>query len=561
MSMPKTRWGSAAVLFLLTLVLWGYVVGPMVSTFVQSISGNGGGLFQYARFFDFRNGTQGESMLGSILISVLSVITSGITGTFLAVLLRRWDFPFRRVCQVLVLVPIALPPLMGVEAFVLLYGIGGTFPQLLAGLLHTKQTTFAVDGVTGVLLVHTLTMYPYFYLTVAAALEQTDDSLEEAAYSLGASRFETWTRVLLPMLTPAVVAGALLTFMSSMASYTGPLLFHVDKVMTQQIVIAKLNGQMGLASVVSVMLGLISILFLILLRRYEQRTGYVTQSKGGARKWQRVTSPIWKAVILVAAFGSTIFVILPIVMIFVLAFSVNGSWRTSALPSRYTIQNFAGLFQNSQFFDAIKNSLEMSALAVIGAILVGLAAAYVITRMKFRGKTAIDVAMMLPWALPGTVVAINLITAFADRSVFAFGRVLVGTFAIVPLAYFVRFTPLVFRSTTASLSQLDESIEEAARSLGATWWYTFRVIVLPLLYRGIAGGALLAFVNGIGEFVATILLYTPQYRPLSIAINDELYYANYGTAAALGVIQVLLVLIVVILMRQTEERQQLRSVL
>jgi iron(III) transport system permease protein len=188
----------------------------------------------------------------------------------------------------------------------------------------------------------------------------------------------------------------------------------------------------------------------------------------------------------------------------------------------------------------------------VGTILVGLAAAYAITRMRFRGKTAIDIAMMLPWALPGTVVAINLITAFATPSVFSLGRVLVGTFAIVPLAYFVRFTPLVFRSTTASLSQLDESIEEAARSLGATWWYTFRIVVLPLLYRGIAGGALLVFVNGIGEFVASILLYTPQYRPLSIAINDELYYANYGSAAALGVIQVLLVLVVVIAMRQIE---------
>jgi iron(III) transport system permease protein len=557
MSKPQARWSSTAVLILLALVLWAYIVGPMISTFFQSIFGNGGGFSQYTRFFDFTNGTQGESMLGSILISVLSVITSGITGVFLAILLRRWDFPFRRICQVLVLVPIALPPLMGVEAFVLLYGIGGTFPQLLAGLFHARQTTFAVDGISGVLLVHTLTMFPYFYLTVAAALEQTDDSLEEAAYSLGASRIQTWSRVLLPMLTPAVVAGALLTFMSSMSSYTAPLLFHVDKVMTQQIVIAKLNAQMGLASVVSVMLGLISIVFLILLRHYEQRTGYVTQSKGGARRRRRVTSPIWKGVIFVTASASTLFVILPILMIFVLAFSVNGSWRTSALPSRYTTQNFASLFQNPQFFDAIKNSLEMSAIAVAGAILVGLAAAYVITRMKFRGKITIDIAMMLPWALPGTVVAINLITAFADRSVFAFGRVLVGTFAIVPLAYFVRFTPLVFRSTTASISQLDESIEEAARSLGATWLYTFRVVVLPLLYRGIAAGALLAFVNGIGEFVATILLYTPQYRPLSIAINDELYYANYGTAASLGVIQVLVVLIVVILMRHTEERQKL----
>jgi len=156
-------------------------------------------------------------------------------------------------------------------------------------------------------------------------------------------------------------------------------------------------------------------------------------------------------------------------MIFLLAFSVNGSWRTSPLPSQYTIQNFAGLFRDPKNWSAITNSIEMSTIAVGGAILLGVASAYVIGRMNFRGKTLIDIAMMLPWALPGTVVAINLITAFANPSVFALGRVLVGTYAIVPLAYFVRFSPLVFRSTAASLAQLDGGIEEAALSLGATY--------------------------------------------------------------------------------------------
>jgi iron(III) transport system permease protein len=357
------------------------------------------------------------------------------------------------------------------------------------------------------------------------------------------------------MLTPAIVAGALLTFMSSMSSYTAPLLFHVDKVMTQQIVIAKLNGQLGLASVVSVMLAVISVVFLILLRAYEERAGYTTLSKGGARRRRRVTSRVWKTALVIVASISTIFLILPIGMIFLLAFSVNGSWRTSPLPSQYTLQNFITLFSNPNSWSAVKNSLEMSAIAAAGAIVLGLAAAYVIARMRFRGKTVMDIAVMLPWALPGTVVAINLITAFASPSVFAFGRVLVGTFAIVPVAYFVRFTPLVFRSTAAALAQIDVGIEEAARSLGASWWYAFWHVVLPLLYRGVAAGALLAFVNGVGEFVATILLYTPQYRPLSIAINDELYYANYGTAASFGVIQVVLVLAVVILLRRAEDRE------
>src|SRR5262249_12509898 len=241
------------------------------------------------------------------------------------------------------------------------------------------------------------------------------------------------------------------------------------------------------------------------------------------------------------------------------AFSVNGSWRTAPLPSQYTLQNFAGLLTNPNSWRAVTTSLEMSAIAVAGAMLLGVGSAYVIARMRFRGKTVMDIAMMLPWALPGTVVAINLIIAFANPSPFAMGRVLVGTFAIVPLAYFVRFSPLVFRSTAASLAQLDVGIEEAARSLGASWWYAFRRVVLPLLYQGIAAGALLAWVNGIGEFVATILLYTPQYRPLSIAINDELYYANYGTAAAFGVIQVLLVLAVVIALRRTEEGESTKG--
>ena len=172
----------------------------------------------------------------------------------------------------------------------------------------------------------------------------------------------------------------------------------------------------------------------------------------------------------------------------------------------------------------------------------GVTCAYVVARNRFRGKPVVDMLMMLPWALPGTVVAMSLITAFARPSLFSLGRVLLGTFPMVPLVYFVRFSPLVFRSTTASLAQLDPALEEAGRSLGGSWLYTFRRVVWPLISRGVAAGALLAFVSGVGEFVATILLYSPRYPPLSIAINDELYRANFGTAASYGVVQVLVVM-------------------
>jgi iron(III) transport system permease protein len=443
---------------------------------------------------------------------------------------------------------------MGVWAFKLLFGVGGRIPFALGEWFGVAPSHFWLQGLAGVLIVHTMTIYPYFFLTVSAALMGSDVSLEEASYSMGASKARTWLRVILPMLTPAVVAGALLTFMASMASYTAPLLFQYTNVMTQQIVISKSNGDMRLASIIATTLAMISILFLAVIRTYEQRKIYRTQSKGGGRQRSTVTSRLAKVVIALIAFPLTLFLVLPMIMILVLSFTAKGGWLATILPTDYTLQWYAQMFTGVDFWQPVINSLMMSLIAVGGAILLGAGAAYIMSRMKFRGKLGLDIAMMLPWALPGTVVAINLITAFSDPSPFAAGRVLVGTFAIVPLAYFVRFNPLVFRSSTASWAQMDPNIEDAARSLGATWWYTFRKIVLPLVSRGIMAGALLAFVDGVGEFVSSVLLYTPSHVPLSIEINNQNYEGNIGTGAVYGMIQVALVLCVLVVTQRMETR-------
>jgi iron(III) transport system permease protein len=553
--------GSRVVLAILALVLWGYVVGPMGYTIRETFRTDTGSPFRdWIRFFDRKDSAQIDAMIGSIEVSFLSVITAGVTGVFLAVLFHRWDFPLRNVCRVVVLVPFALPPLIGAEAFVLLYGIGGILPRLLERLLHAPPNTLYVSGMAGVLLVHTLTMYPFFYLIAAASLMQSDDSLEEAAYSLGATTARVWRRVLFPMLTPAMVSGALLTFMSSMASLTAPMAFDFDQVMTRQIVLARQNARtytdFSFASVIAVVLAAVSVLFLIVLRSYEGRHSYRSQSKGGARKRRRVAQPLARVLAFVVALVSIGFLILPIGVIFVMAFAQNGSWGpNNLLPARYGLENFAGFFSGSALWQPAKNSLVMSTIAVAGTIVLGTACAYVITRMRFRGRTAIDIAIMLPWALPGTVVAVNLLTAFAKPSLFGFGRALIVTYPIVPLAYFVRFSPLVFRSTTASLEQIDPALEDAARSLGGSWLYAFRRVVLPLLYRGIAAGALLAFVGGIGEYVATTLLQSPDYPVFSTAIEQYLYHSastGFGKAYALGAIQVLLVGLVLIVSGRIE---------
>lgn len=532
----------------LVLVLWGYVVYPLWATFATSVWVDGQfSLDSYAPFLGGGYTAQREAVLTSLGISILSVLSGGAVGTALAFLLHRYEFPGRRILQTLALVPMSLPPLVGVLSFLFLYGESGIIPRALQILLGMKHVPFALRGVAGVLVVHTFTMYPYFYLPVSAALQGSDPSLEEAARGLGASSWQVWRRVTLPMLTPALVAGALLVFMTSMASYTAPLLFGVDRTMTMQIYASRTNGDLRSASAESTVLSVVSIAFLFLMRWYQERRIYRNVSKGAAQRRTEVRNQLLRYVAAFLSLVAVATVLLPVFTLVLISFSVNARWTVQVLPPVYTLDNYRTIFADPQFWEPVRTSLQASLLATLAAAVFGVATAYVVVRLRFHGRGVLDSAIMLPWALPGTVVAINLIAAFNRPSVFSLGQVLVGTFWILPLAYFVRFVPLVFRSSAAAMVQLDPSVEDAARSLGASWWYTFRRVVLPLTFPGILGGALLAFVEGVGEFVASILLYTPDSVPISIEIFRRMYSFEFGSATAYGVLQVALILLVLVI--------------
>ncbi|MCG0239130.1 MAG: iron ABC transporter permease [Firmicutes bacterium] len=540
----------------LVLVLWGYVVQPLLATFWASVTAEDGGLTlrHYRDFFRLGGSANLEALLTSVWISLLSVLTCGLVGVLLAYLLGRFEFPGRRLLESLAVVPMALPPLVGVLTFVFLYAESGIIPRGLKVLLGLEQVPFALKGFWGVLVVHTFTMYPYFYMPVAAALAGLDPSLEEAAYNLGARRWQVWTRVILPLLTPALVAGSLLVFMVSMASYTAPLIFGVDRTLTMQIYISRTNGDLDLAAAQATVLSMVSIAFLLLMRWYQGQRSYRSLSKGVSARRTEVRHPLLRLLAMAAAVLLTIVLLLPVLTLVLISFSRDGTWTVQVLPPEYTLENYLRLFRDPKAWVPIRNSLQMSAVATLGAIVVGTLGAYATVRMPVRGRGLLDVAFMLPWALPGTVVAINLIAAFNRPSIFSFGKVLVGTYWIIPLAYFVRFVPLVFRSGAAALHQMDPSLEEAARNLGASWWVSFRRVTLPLMARGVLGGALLAFVQGVGEFVASILLYTPSNQPLSVAIYNRMYSFEFGTAAAYGVLQILLILLVLYITNRLDAR-------
>lgn len=530
----------------LFLILIAYVVFPFYSTFLQSFAGDDT-LANYQKFFSLKNNANLEALWNSIYISIFSVICCAIVGVTMAFLLERYEFPGRRILSILVLVPMALPPLVGVLSFTFLYGESGIFPRFFQQLFALDEVPFSLKGIWGVVVVHTFTMYTYFYLTASAAIKGLDPSLEEAATSLGASRIRVWTKVILPMLTPSIIASSLLVFMVSMASYTAPLMFGVERTMTMQIYLARTNGNLDMAATQSTILSIVSILFLLIMRWYQNRRNYQNLSKGVSVHRSEVTSKPLKFLSIFLSIVGTLILILPILVLILISFSKDGAWTIQILPTEYTLDYYKALFTDERTWRPIWNSIQMGAIATVGNILFGVAAAYAMVRLSFKGKALLDTLIMIPWALPGTVVAVNLIAAFSTENVFSFNQVLIGTFWILPLAYFVRHLPLVFRSTSASLLQLDQSVEEASRSLGASWWYTFKRVVLPLTLSGIIAGTLLAFVQSIGEFVASILLYSTSTVPLSVAIFQKLYAFKFGTACAYGVLQILLILIVLLI--------------
>lgn len=528
------------------LVLIAYVLYPSLRTFIESLQKDGTiSLGNYQDFFVQESKTNLEALWNSVYISFLSVLVSALIGIPLAFIFNRYDFPGRSFFSSAAILPIVLPSLVGVMAFMFLYGESGLIPNAIKDLFGLDKVPFKIGGVPGILIVHAYTMYVYFYMTVSAAINKIDPSLEEAAYNLGANKLKVFWKVTFPLLTPAIVAASLLVFMISMASFSAPFLLAGGyRVLSLQIYFSKINGDMEIAATQSVILSIVSISFLLFMRWYQNRKDYRMASKGIGAHRSEVKNPVMKWVMVLTGIIGVIILLLPHFTILLLSLVPDGTWTFQTYPTVFNVENYRLLFEDPNIFKPLRNSLLMAFIATLANLVFGVIASYVLVKRKFVGKSFVDILVMIPWALPATVIGMNLIFAFNEPSVFSFGQILVGTFWILPLAYFIRHIPLVVRSTNAVLEQLDDSIEEAARNLGAKWFYTFRRVIFPIIMPGVLSGTLLAFIESVGEFPTSVLLYTISNRPISIEIMNQLRMFNMGQAAAYGMIQITLIVIV-----------------
>src|SRR6267378_3846174 len=229
-----------------------------------------------------------ESIFASVGVSVLTVLFCAFVGVPLAFLFERYTFPARRLFATLAALPLVLPPLVGTVAFIFLCGESGILARLAQSAFRLEHSPWSLRGWSALLLFHTYTMYPFFYILTGAGLARIDAALAEAGRSLGAGATRVLTRIILPQLSPSLIAAALLTFMTSMASFSAPLLFGGDvRVLTLEIYTARQRGDMTLALTETVILAVISLGALLLFQRYEGTRKFAAAALKGATEKRR----------------------------------------------------------------------------------------------------------------------------------------------------------------------------------------------------------------------------------------------------------------------------------
>lgn len=523
----------------LLLVLAWLIAYPLGLVALESVHVDGQWTFEfYQRFLDRPN--EWRALWGSLWISVVTVLLAGAIGIPLAWLMSRFDFPGRRVLGILVALPVVLPPLVGVISFLFLFGESGFLARAIIEIAGLTEPPWRLQGAGAILLVHAYSMYVYFYLFTRAGLAGLDPSVLEAASALGAGRGRTLRLVVFPLLRPSLTGAAVLTFMTSLASFSAPYIFGGGfRVMTTQIVSTRLNGDTVMAMVETVSLMLVALLGLRLLRQTEGRETPIVTRAGSARFLRPIRRSGNRMLFTALAWAAGILLLLPHATLILLSFVPIGTWTTQILPPEYTVGNYAALFSQPERFRPLANSLWMATLATAGAVAIAIVAGSLVVKRRAPGSGAIESLLSLPWAVPGTVFAIALATMFSVQSLWSARFVLIGTVWLLPLAYLVRNLPLTSRSVLAGFRALDPSLEEAAASLGAGRLRTLARVTLPLLRPSIAAGATLAFATALGDFVTSIMLYTYDTRPISLEILSSLRQSDVGVAAAYGVLLML----------------------
>ncbi len=523
----KLRLDFWSVITILVLaVLLALLILPISSVFFVSFFDGKTGEFTLNNYVQvFTRSYYLSGLKNTLFAGVLGTLGACLIGVPLAYFTTRFEIRGKAIISTLAIMVLVSPPFIGAYAWIMMLGSNGFITNFLASFGINSPTIY---GAHGVILVFTLKFFPFVFLMTQTALKSVNKSFEDAAENLGCSSFQRFFKITLPLVFPAVSTGAIICFVLSIADFGTPAIlgrgFRTLSTIAYSAYTSELGGKPTMAVTISLVMMAISMLALLVQRRILAKRRYasamtnrpVVYKLTGAKNV--MTHVYCYAVIFIA--------MLPTAVVMYTSFLDT---KGPVFTGGFGFTSYARVLSDAP--EAIANSFLFALSAVfLIAIFSGLIS-YLIVRRETAVSGAIDLLMMVPYLVPGVVIAIGFITTFRNGYFD-----LAGTAFIIIMVYFIRRLPYGVRSATNSMRSVKPSIEEAAINLGASPLQAFAKITVPLILPGLIVGSLMSFITAINELSSTLILYNSATVTMPVKIYISVLDGEFGLAAALSTI-------------------------
>ncbi|MGB0404982.1 MAG: ABC transporter permease [Fusobacterium sp.] len=478
-------------------------------------------------------------ILNTLKLGVVTSTISTAIGFFFAYAMTYIKVPFKKVFSSIAILPIVSPPFVIALSAIMLLGRRGYITRTLLGIRNAE-----IYGFKGLVLVQVLTFFPVAYLMLVGLLQKIDPSVEEASRDLGASRWDVFRTITLPLMVPGIANAILVIFIQAIADFSNPMVIggNFTTVAVQIYLQGIGNFDMGSATALAVILVLMSVSIFVTQKYYISKKSYVTVTGKVSRQREKISEKGIALPIVIIMSIVTLGVFIMYIMIplgsFVKLWGINNS---------FSLEHYRYVFDLG-----MKPIRDTTLLALISTPITGILAmiiAFLIVRKEFFGRSFIEFITMMAIAIPGTIVGLGYIITYNKKPL-----VLAGTAFILIIAFIMRNMPIGIRSGIAALQQIDPSIEEAACVLGANSKKVFTSVTLPMIKPAFFSGLVYAFVRSMTLVSTIIFLVSARYNLLTVAIMNQIDVGKIGVASAYCTILIFIVFVIVGLMRFTLKR-------
>ncbi|HXF74940.1 MAG TPA: iron ABC transporter permease [Methylomirabilota bacterium] len=494
-----------------------------------------------------------ELLLNSFLFATGSALLATMLAATLAWISIRTNAPLRKLFELTAIVPNIFPPVMlAVSWTILLSPRTGLINRALMDLFGLAEAPFNIYSIPGMIFVEALITVPLAFLLISAALYSMDPSLEESARVAGSSNLQIAWRITLPIVRPAMLASVMLNFVRAIESFDTPAIIALPariEVFTTKIyreAIGAFPPNQNLAAAYAVSLLVITMLFVYFYRRLTARSErYVTVTGRGYRpmiidlgSWRYLASAMAALILLLV-------VVLPFLVVIYVSFITYVHVPGAKTWELLTLDHYRANLADARTFRALKNSLLLAVAGATLCMFIAALTAWVTTKTKTVGRGVIEALTFIPWAFPGTALAIGLLWTYVFVPLPIY-----GTLWILLIGYITRFLPYGLRTMTSTIVQLHDDLQQASMVCGASFLVTFRRILLPLLRPGFIAGWIILATIYLREFSMSVFLYSPGSEPLGPLLYHFYVDGNLGPMCSLALIVSAICIVLIIVARK-----------